>query len=557
MAWSAGAALSHSRPRDTKGLSVAKVLSACVLSARNANKEATVKSRILTCITAMTLFAALAVPVQLAAQHTRYKLVIINTFGGPESYINPPSVLGSPNQINNRGTAVGSSGTSIPTTPVSSGFVCGGLDGIVPLVNHAFKWQNGMLTDLGSLGGPDDCSVGTGINARGEVLGNSENGIVDPVLGVNEVRAVVWKGGAITDVGTFGGNESTVGAIDNQGEVVGEALNTVPDPFSFIDFLLAGNPNGTQTRAFRWEHDSLQDLGTLGGDDAFAVLINDQGQIAGISYTNRTPNSTTGIPTVDPFFWNGAMVDVGSLGGTFGFTNAMNNRGQVVGDSDLAGDLTVHPFLWDRGVLTDLGTLGGDNGHALWINNAGEVVGEADLPGSQRHHAFLWKNGVMTDLGTLGSNSHAEAINSKGQVVGRSRLGDPTNFRLQRAFLWENGGPMIDLNTLIPANSTLELQEAIDINERGEIAGLGVPSGCDFLETCGLAFLLIPCGEGTQRCGDNAQGSTAATPNSPVPITNSMTRVNQGRPTRNEAVAAWRARLAQRYRIPSIRAPRD
>jgi hypothetical protein len=46
------------------------------------------KSRTLTCITTMTLFAALAVPVQLAAQqHTRYKLVDLGTFGGPSSYL--------------------------------------------------------------------------------------------------------------------------------------------------------------------------------------------------------------------------------------------------------------------------------------------------------------------------------------------------------------------------------------------------------------------------------------------------------------------------------------
>ena len=38
------------------------------------------KSRILTCITAAILFAALAIPVQLAAQHTRNKLVDVGTF---------------------------------------------------------------------------------------------------------------------------------------------------------------------------------------------------------------------------------------------------------------------------------------------------------------------------------------------------------------------------------------------------------------------------------------------------------------------------------------------
>jgi probable HAF family extracellular repeat protein len=114
------------------------------------------------------------------------------------------------------------------------------------------------------------------------------------------------------------------------------------------------------------------------------------------------------------------------------------------------------------------------------------------------HNAFLWKNGVMKDLGNLGITSSAEFINSKGQVVGASRV----SFEPSRAsaFLWENGGPMVDLNTLIPADSALHLVFAEYINDRGEIAGNAVPPGVsldDFLqdESLGHAFLLIPVGE--------------------------------------------------------------
>ncbi len=60
------------------------------------------KSRIFTCITAMTLFAALAVPVQVAAQHSRYKLIDTGTLGGPNSSLG----FEGERDTNNRGALV-------------------------------------------------------------------------------------------------------------------------------------------------------------------------------------------------------------------------------------------------------------------------------------------------------------------------------------------------------------------------------------------------------------------------------------------------------------------
>jgi hypothetical protein len=67
----------------------------------------------------------------------------------------------------------------------------------------------------------------------------------------------------------------------------------------------------------------------------------------------------------------------------------------------------------------------------------------------------------------------------------------------EHAFLWEEGGPMLDLNTVIPAGSSLQLTYAVAINDHGEIAGFGVPPGVppEDYETKGHAYILLPCND--------------------------------------------------------------
>ena len=80
---------------------------------------------------------------------------------------------------------------------------------------------------------------------------------------------------------------------------------------------------------------------------------------------------------------------------------------------------------------------------------------------------------VITDLGTVaGTVSHPFAINNAGQVVGRSYASTGAS----RAFLWQ-GDTMVDLNSLIPANSGWVLEVATAINQSGHIVGLGTLVG--------------------------------------------------------------------------------
>jgi probable HAF family extracellular repeat protein len=451
------------------------------------------KSLITMWTTTATLLAALAMPICVAAQnssspdhrhkHKKYRLIDMGTFGGPSSDLTTNDGDGAGARVlNSRGALIGSSDTAIhdPYNP----------DCPDCFVGHAFLWDDGVLRDLGSLPGVNS-SQGTGINDHGLAVGLSQNGEIDPILGAPAAHAVLWRNRRISDLGTLGGYESNAASVNDAGDVTG--FSTVPGPLDPYSFL------GQSIHAFFWRNGVMQDVGTLGGPDTFPGYTHQiTGVVVGASFTNSTPNPTTGIPTLHPFFWrDGQMRDLGTLGGTLCYEGGfvVNRRGQVASDSTLVGDLQTHPFFWDRGILTDIGTLGGDNGFVFGMNNDGEVVGNADLPGSQTHDAFLWRRSAMTDLGNLGRTSSAYAVNSHSQVVGASRISDTPGD--VRAFLWENGGPMVDLNDLIPRHSPLLLAYAVNINDHGDIAGLGVPDGCappDYL-ACGRAYLLIPDGD--------------------------------------------------------------
>jgi probable HAF family extracellular repeat protein len=449
----------------------------------NWRKEEIMKTRTLGRALALALLATLAMTVQLSAQsqpdhnrQRRYKLYLVPPLGGTDSFsVSGPPVL---HELNNQGTLSALGSTSIP-------------DPFFGFVFHGVAVRKGVSTDLGALPPANvNTSFGASVNDNGMIVGASENGQIDPLTGFPEFEAVVFGRGSVTDLGNFGGNGSGAFSVNNRGQIVGGALNTIPDPYG--SFLMGCSttacfPIGQQMRASLWDRGELRDLGTLGGNDAVAGMINQSGQIAGTSYTNTIPNPATGIPSQDPFFYDhGKMVDIGNLGGTFAYANYMNESGQVVGLSTLAGDAVSHPFSWERGRLTDIGTFGGGYGEAHSVNNAGDVVGVANLAGDQVHHAFLWSKGKLTDLGTLGGSSTAWAINSSGQVVGSSYVTSDT----VHAVLWEKGTGIVDLNDFIPPGSGLYLQNADYLNDQGQISG-----GAILDDGHERAYLLTPCDE--------------------------------------------------------------
>jgi probable HAF family extracellular repeat protein len=337
------------------------------------------------------------------------------------------------------------------------------------------------VTDVGKV---NDLGGGAGgINNRGAVVGQE-------ILPGGTDRPFLWIRGAVLDLGTFGGPGGGAHAINQRGQVVGEA-DTADDV----------------EHAFLWDQGTLLDLLSFGGGHSESNGINSRGEVVGFAATTiPDPTQTTGDTESHAFLWaGGPMKDLGTLGGPNSIAIDINDSGLIVGWSQVdfnIGDFGIpdlHPATWENGVITRLPDLGGPISLAIGVNNRGVAVGQSFSPDFILH-AVMWKNGAVKDLGILSgdSSSSASRINNKDQVVGTS-----SSDISSRAFVWQNG-VMTDLNTLIPADSGWVLLGAGDINDMGQIVGIGVLNG-DL-----HSFLLTP------SSGGGKTGSTKASVAAPL-----------------------------------------
>jgi probable HAF family extracellular repeat protein len=503
-------------------------------------------SKTWTRIIAVTFFAALAVTVPLAAQDTakqphqyhHYQLIDPGTFGGPQSF---QTLGGIGVGVLNNGGAFGGWADTSAIDPLCF------FDFPDCYAAHAFVWQNGAKTDLGLLPGGTNSQVNW-ISANGLVAGVADNGQMDPLIGIPQIRGFLGgQNTAIVDVGTLPGAYFANPMANNDlGQIVGFAANTIPDANSMAGL-------GYQTRAFVWDATTgMQDIGTLpSGTDAMAGVINERGQVVGWSYTSLNLNLDNlcfgNALTTGSFIWDktSGMRDIGNLGGSScTVAHDLNRRGQIVGGSDIPLELQ-HPFVWDSATgMTDLGTPDGGYGVANALNEQGDVVGLGEANGGPSH-AMLWRKlggkWQMMDLGAMGSDcGFAESINASRQIIGiaGSSAGDGN---CDSAFFSDDGGPMVNLNALIPPNSGLQINEAGQINDRGEITvNASDASGNNH------AVLLIPCDEGhpgVEGCDYSmVDAATAARSAAPRNIPSSTLRPPH----------SWRS---NRYRMRGLQSP--
>jgi len=323
----------------------------------------------------------------------------------------------------------------------------------------------------------------------------------------------------VTVVGPVG-SEAT--AINEAGQVAGAQVNTIPIPFGSDAFVWTPVPVPS-----RGLDQGAHVLPNLGGNNHRATGINDGLQVVGWSESSIL--NPSGFPVSAGFLWDAAglkplpPVTAGFLSSS---ALGINNLGQVVGVE--GSGFSCRPILWLEepaygypaganvlsagpffdGVLNDINDQGEIVGYvtpacdvvagniSMWlpapayglpvgvnllspvaepvsegraINDQGLIVGVWNdfLAGKEQRPVFWNGAGIEFLSSPPLVFSSAHAVNNQGTILGN--IGP-------EPVIWVAGEPT-EINTLLPQDSSWRIVRGNDINDREQIAGVGVLDG--------------------------------------------------------------------------------
>jgi probable HAF family extracellular repeat protein len=222
--------------------------------------------------------------------------------------------------------------------------------------SYAFAYQNGTLTNLGTLGGTG--SGADGINASGRIVGWS-------YAADGSDHGFLYQNGTMQDLGL---NVAPY-AINSAGVMVG-AL---------------GANNNTAAHAYVESAGQIRDLGTFGGTNSWSYDINSSGQLVGSA---EYPGGYS-----HPFLYAGtSLQDLGVANELDGAAFSINNSGDVVGTIGLR-DGEQYGFVYENGTTYDLNQLIGNARYSLTyaqsINDKGQIAAYGYGPQGQIEAVLL------------------------------------------------------------------------------------------------------------------------------------------------------------------------
>ena len=177
---------------------------------------------------------------------------------------------------------------------------------------HAFLWNKGVRTELGTMGIGIANSGAYVMNDNGQAVGFSETWGRDPyaedfcgfkTLGLpswgNRCLPFEWKNGVMTPLPALGGSNGTASWINAKGDIAGWAENTTEDPG-------CPAPQKFQFKPVIWQNGRIQELPTAAGDpNGVAISINDSGLAVGGSgnCTTFSPQLLNKLQSLHAVLW--------------------------------------------------------------------------------------------------------------------------------------------------------------------------------------------------------------------------------------------------------------
>jgi hypothetical protein len=323
-------------------------------------------------------------------------------------------------------------------------------------------------------------------------------------------RALSWKDGVFTDLGTLGGNFSRAFQSNNAGVIVGESQDAA----------------GRYSPAV-WENGVIRSLPRLLPDYVFAgggaQSINERGDIVGYDYGNGGIHAALWPAT-------GGVVDLGLLpGADISYAGGINRDGTVMGRSISYSNFIGRPTVWRSGTMAEIVLPAG--GRALnntatgqMFNDAGDFL--ADIITTDPFYfgrAIAFRNGVFETLAMLPNASQQLSepigLNEAGDVVGMAY--GAVGFD---AVLWSHDGTLTDLGG---PTGTLS-GDAHGINNRGLIVGQAIKQWTPGAYSAGAVLWRVAVADVTPPTIGYSSHAAAYTVDQHVSITCTATDAESG-----------------------------
>jgi probable HAF family extracellular repeat protein len=194
-----------------------------------------------------------------------------NTPSGSSAFTDQSGVMtaintGSPAAINGSGEIAGGGSFPVAGTPGD-------------VFTQAFTYQNGHTTVLGLLPGEGGIfTSASGINGSGVVVGSGDNAASDE-------RAWEYQNGTMTDIGTLGGPQASAAAINAGGQIAGFAQTSTDADDGFL--YAGGKMTDLGLNVFP---DAINDLGVIAGQGPGGAIVGTPGHFQ--SLNNLAPGFT-------------------------------------------------------------------------------------------------------------------------------------------------------------------------------------------------------------------------------------------------------------------------